>query len=119
MSDPNLHAGGCHCGAVRYEVNIDLGQPVVACYCSICQKTGTLLGFVPAAQFKLLSGGDTLTDYLFNKRVIHHLFCPVCGVRSFARGELPSGPMIAVNVRCLDDVDLDKLTLRHYDGKHL
>lgn len=120
MSDPTRHTGGCHCGAVRYEVNIDLDKPVVACNCSICGKTGTLLGFVPAAQFTLLSGGEALTDYQFNKKVIHHLFCRICGIRSFARGELPgAGEMVAVNARCLDDVDLDKLTIRNYDGKHL
>ena len=61
----------------------------MSCNCSICQKRGALLTFVPAAQFKLLSGEDELTDYQFNKKIVHHLFCSHCGVGSFARGNGP------------------------------
>jgi hypothetical protein len=61
---------------------------------------------------------DNLTDYQFNKKQIHHLFCSSCGVRSFARGKLPDGRETrAINVRCLDDVDIDALTPKPYDGK--
>ena len=117
---PTAHAGGCHCGAVRFTVDLDLNSPMLECNCSICSKTGTRLAFVPGASFALQSGEDHLKDYLFNKKHIHHLFCTTCGVRSFARGATPDGgTMVAVNVRCLDDVDVDKLTIRHYDGKHL
>ena len=113
------HGGGCHCGRVRYEVETDLGQ-VVSCNCSICQKRGSLLTFVPRAQFKLLSGEHDQADYQFNKKMVHHLFCSTCGVGSFARGIGPDGAeMIAVNVRCLDDVDIETLTLTPYDGKSL
>lgn len=111
------HHGGCHCGAVRFQADIDLEQPVISCNCSICSRTGTLLSFVPPDSFKLEKGEENLTDYQFNKKVIHHLFCRTCGVRSFGRGQGPKGPMIAVNTRCLDDVEVGALKLHHYDGK--
>ena len=79
-----------------------------------------MLTFVPAAQFALISGADDLTDYQFNKKIVHHLFCRTCGIGSFARGLGPDGSeMIAVNVRCLDDIDLDALTPMPFDGKSL
>ena len=89
------------------------------CNCSICSRTGTLLAFVPASAFTLERGEESLTDYQFNQRVIHYLFCRVCGIRSFGRGEGPDGPMVGVNVRCLDDVDLARLDVQHFDGKSL
>jgi hypothetical protein len=109
------HTGGCHCGKVRYEVEMNL-EKGLACNCSICLRKGTLLDFVPAAQFKLLSGEDNLQDYLFHKKVIHHLFCKTCGVTSFARAVIPSGEMVAINVRCIDGVDVSKLKINEYDG---
>ena len=113
-----MHQGGCHCGKVRYEVKVDLGKPAIACNCSMCGRTGTYLTFVPASAFKLISGDGELTDYQFNKNVIHHLFCKTCGVKSFARGTgRDGGPTVAINVRCLDDVDLEKVALHHYDGR--
>jgi hypothetical protein len=115
----NHHAGGCHCGAVRFEVDLDLNAPMLECNCSICSKTGTRLAFVGADKFKLKSGEEHLKDYLFNKKQIHHLFCTTCGIRSFARGATPDGgQMFAVNVRCLDDVDLDAMQVKHHDGKN-
>jgi hypothetical protein len=119
VTDPKTYTGGCHCGAVRYRVTAKL-DGVLTCNCSICSKTGTMLTFVPAAQLELLSGADALTDYQFGKKTIHHLFCSRCGVRSFARGKLPDGTeMAAVNVRCLDDVDLAALPVRQHDGKSI
>lgn len=117
MSTKRTHSGSCHCGAVTYDVTTTLGT-VISCNCSMCQKKGTLLAFVPAADFMLKSGGDRLTDYQFNKHAIHHLFCSTCGVTSFARGKDPKGnEMVAINARCLDDVDLDKLTIKKIDGR--
>ena len=117
MSSPQHHQGGCHCGKVRYEVTVDLENPVIACNCSMCGRSGTLLTFVPSDQFKLLSGEDNLTDYQFGSKHIHHLFCKTCGIKSFARGQGKSGPTVAINARCLDDVDPVKLPVRQYDGK--
>lgn len=111
------HTGGCHCGRVRYEVEADIDE-VMSCNCSMCQKRGTLLTFVPEQQFTLLSGGDDLTDYQFNKKIIHHLFCSTCGIGSFARGVAPDGSeMVAINARCLDDIDLGALTVKSVDGR--
>lgn len=113
------YTGGCHCGKVRFEVDMDLGE-VVSCNCSMCSKRGSLLAFVPAENFKLISGEGDLTDYQFNKKVIHHLFCSTCGILSFGRGAGPDGKeMVAVNVRCLDDVDAEGLKVVKYDGKSL
>lgn len=117
MENLKTYTGGCHCKKVRYEVKADLIQ-VGDCNCSFCSKTGNLLAFVPEENFKLLSGEDSLSDYQFNKKVIHHLFCKECGVRSFSRGTGPDGSeMIALNVRCLDDIDITKFELVHFDGK--
>ncbi len=111
------HTGGCHCGQVRYTVTLDL-ERVTECNCSICQKTGTVLGFVPADEFRLDSGADMLTDYTFNKHIIHHAFCKTCGIRSFARGKKPDGtPMVAINVRCLDGIDAHDVPTNKYNGR--
>ncbi|MGQ0742484.1 MAG: GFA family protein [Alphaproteobacteria bacterium] len=113
------YSGGCHCKAVRYEVAADLGR-VISCNCSFCSARGSLLTFVPASQFKLLSGEDALTDYQFNKKHIHHLFCRMCGIESFARGTDKNGAdSYAVNVRCLDDVDISALRPVPFDGRSL
>ena len=112
------HKGSCHCGAVQYEATVDLEKPVMACNCSMCGRKGTLLTFVPTGHFTLKSGEGNLTDYTFNKNVIHHLFCKTCGIASFARGVDPKGnPMVAINARCLEDDDPAKLDVSHFDGK--
>jgi hypothetical protein len=112
------YSGGCHCGKVRYEVTMEMGT-VLSCNCSICQKKGYLLAFVPAEQFKLLSGGDALTDYQFNKHNVHHLFCSTCGIQSFSHGKRADGtPMYSINVRCLDEIDdVNALQVKHVDGR--
>jgi len=99
-------------------VKLDLEKPVISCNCSMCGRSGTLLAFVPADQFTLLSGDDVLIDYQFNNHIIHHLFCRACGIKSFARGVgRDGGATIAVNTRCLDDVDVARLNVMAYDGK--
>ena len=119
MPDAKTYAGGCHCGKVRYEATTDLGR-VISCNCSICSKKGLLLVFVKPDQFRITAGEGDLTEYRFNKKKIQHLFCPVCGIQSFARGSAPDGqPMYAVNVRCLDDVDVSSLILTPFDGKRI
>jgi hypothetical protein len=119
MSETKAYEGGCQCGNVRYEVKLDLDKGVMACNCSMCGRAGTLLSFVPASDFELKSGDDSLKDYQFNKHVIHHVFCTTCGIKSFARGEKAGQPMIAVNARCLDGVDVGKLKVTHFDGRSM
>jgi hypothetical protein len=111
------HTGSCHCGRVRYEVEGDIGQ-ALSCNCSMCQRKGSLLWFVPKAQFKLLTPDDSASTYLFNKHVIRHRFCPVCGIHPYADGVDPKGnEMAAINVRCLEGIDLDAVKVVHYDGR--
>jgi hypothetical protein len=111
------HTGSCHCGKVAFEVEgeIDSG---LSCNCSICQRKGSLLWFVPRAQLRVTSGEDALTDYTFNRHVIRHRFCPVCGMHPFGEGTDPKGNAIAaINLRCLTDIDLDSIPVHHYDGR--
>ena len=109
--------GGCQCGRVRFTADLAMDK-IVACNCSRCQKLGSILTFTPAAKFALKAGEDALTDYQFNKMRIHHLFCSTCGIESFARAAGPDGTeMIAVNVRCLDNVEPDEITPTKVNGR--
>jgi hypothetical protein len=112
-----LYSGGCHCRRVRYEVTTGL-TPVISCNCSHCQPKGFLWTFVPAEQFRLISGEGEMTLYQFNRKVIEHLFCRTCGVQPFARGKGRDGKdTVSINVRCLDDVDLAALQVTPFDGR--
>ena len=114
-----MYSGGCQCGKVRYEVSFELGE-VLSCNCSRCSRLGSLLAFAPISEFKLQSGKDVLTTYKFNKHVIDHKFCSVCGVQPFSSGKTPDGnEMAAINVRCLDGVEVDSLTIKKFDGRRL
>jgi hypothetical protein len=118
MAEMRSYQGGCHCGQVRYEVETDLAM-VLDCNCSFCQKRGALWTYVGADQFKLLSGENALADYQFNRKVIHHYYCPACGVGSFSEGQSEDGSKgYGINVRCLDGVDVAALKLTPYDGKN-
>lgn len=111
------YSGGCQCGKVRYEAEVDLSN-TVACNCSRCGKIGSILTFTGEDKFTLLQGADALTQYNFNKHKIDHLFCATCGIQSFSRGTAPNGAkMVAVNARCLDGVDPFSLTPKQVDGK--
>jgi hypothetical protein len=109
--------GGCQCGAVAYAVEADLDN-TVTCNCSRCQKLGSVLAFTPREKFTLLSGEEGLTEYLFNRRSIRHLFCKTCGIESFAYGQMPDGsPIAAINVNCLEGVEPRSLQSKHVDGR--
>ena len=115
-----VHSGSCHCGAVKYEADVDLSQPVLSCNCSHCQKLGSLLAAADRADFKLLSGEGSITEYQFNKKLIHHPFCATCGIQSYAYGKGPGGKdMVMLNVRCLDGVDPEKFAVMKFDGRSM
>jgi hypothetical protein len=117
MPELQEHQGSCHCGAVRYTAETDLAQ-VIQCNCSICSKHGLLVSFVPEDKFTLLSGGHELKEYLFNTHKVRHQFCQSCGTEPFARGTGPDGKtMVALNVRCLNDVDIGSLATTPFDGR--
>ena len=118
--EAKTYQGGCHCGAVRYEATTDLAQ-VISCNCSICTKRGLMLTFVGTDHFVLRTDEAELADYQFATKNIHHLFCRRCGVESFARGTVPgtNKEMVALNVRCLDGVDLAALAPKPFDGRSL
>ena len=79
---------------------------------------GSILVFTPAENFELERGGEDLSEYRFNSRTIEHLFCASCGMESFARATMPDGTkMAAVNVRCLEGVDLDAIKPHQFDGR--
>jgi len=119
MAESKTYTGSCHCGKVRYEVTATL-DTLMQCNCSICSRSGYLMSFVQADSFKLLSGEDATTDYLFNKQQIHHLFCSTCGVRSYGWGMNKQGAkMYMLNVRCLEGVDPDAFPIKKVDGRSL
>ena len=116
MAEIEKYEGTCHCGAVRYEVEMAPPDKAFGGNCSICKRAGWLLAFAPGSAFRLLSGEDAVRDYQFNKQNIHHYFCTTCGIRSFSRGKKPSGEdMIAINLRCLTDFDATKLPVQEFD----
>lgn len=95
------HRGGCHCGAVRYEVEAPARLRVLDCNCSLCRMTAFQHLIVPAARFRLLQGAELLSEYRFNTGTARHLFCRRCGVKSYyVPRSHPDG--YSVNVRCLD-----------------
>ena len=116
----NTHSGGCQCGKVRYKVQMEIGE-VISCNCSRCERLGLLLAFAPIDKFELLRGESDLKIYRFNKHMIQHQFCATCGVQSFAIGTHPKtgAKLAAINVRCLDGIDVDSLTKKKVDGRSL
>jgi hypothetical protein len=118
MSEQTLvtHRGGCHCGRVRFEALAPARVEVSDCNCSMCGKSGYLHLIVRAENFKLLSGSEVLTTYTFNTGTAKHLFCSVCGIKSFyVPRSHPDG--FSINARCLDPGTLEEMTIKPFDGK--
>jgi hypothetical protein len=114
-----LYKGSCHCGNVRFEAEGDI-EGLVACNCSICQRKGALMWFIPRTSLKLLTPEEDHATYEFNKHVIKHRFCPKCGIHTYGEGIAPGGGfMAAVNARVLEDIELDSYAVQHYDGRKL
>jgi len=111
------HEGGCHCGRIRFEVLAPEHLEVSDCNCSICAKSGYLHLMVAKGRFKLLRGEQFLTAYQFNTGTARHLFCSVCGIKSFyVPRSHPDG--YSVNARCLDSGTVKSMTVRAFDGRN-
>jgi hypothetical protein len=112
-----LYNGSCHCGHVAFRVDGTLAG-ALSCNCSICQRKGSLLWFVPQQQLTLLTPDENASTYTFNKHVIKHRFCPRCGIHPYGEAVGPEGrAMAAINVRCLDGIELEKIPVSHFDGR--
>ena len=115
-NDLRWHQGGCHCGAVRWEVALPDTIDVEDCNCSICRMSRNAHIIVPGSRFRFLKGEETLSRYTFNTGVAQHLFCPVCGVKSvYIPRSNPDG--YGVTWRCLDDpYDFTSIREESFDG---
>jgi hypothetical protein len=113
------YKGSCHCGNVAFEVEGEL-TGAMACNCSICSRKGSLLWFVPLDKLHLLASGEGVGTYTFNKHVIKHHFCQTCGIHPYAEAVDPKGErMAAINIRCLEDIDLASVPVKNFDGRSM
>ena len=107
--------GSCHCGTVKFEVDIDLSE-LTRCTCSMCSKKGGLFGYVLPEQFRQLYGEGALTLYQFNTKLGKHYFCKHCGIHPFVRPRI-NPKMWLANIRCLEGVDLQTISPVLFDGQ--
>ena len=113
----------CHCGAVRFETDLDLSAGTGKCNCSICTKRRNWSAQVKPEDFRLISGADNLIDYQFGTMSGHHRFCKTCGVASFGDGyvEQIGGAYCSISLACLDDLDPTELAeapVKYADGRN-
>jgi hypothetical protein len=118
-----LHQGGCHCGAVRFECQLDPAEGTSRCNCSMCAKGRFWKAIARKQDFRLLQGESELSEYRFGGRTIHHLFCRQCGIKPFGRGDMEvlGGTFYAVNVACLDGAAPEEMAagpIQYQDGRH-
>ena len=115
-----IHKGSCHCGKVAFEVEGEI-EGAMSCNCSICSRKGALMWFVPRERLRLLTPEENAASYTFNKHVIRHRFCRTCGIHPYGEGTVPKTGqhMAAINLRCLEGVDLAALPVKHFDGRAL
>ena len=113
------YEGSCHCGRIAFEVEGTL-EGVMACNCSICQRKGSLMWFVPRDALTLKTPDENASTYLFNKHKIRHRFCATCGIHPYGEAQDPKGnAMAAINARCLEGVDLAALPVTQFDGRSM
>jgi hypothetical protein len=110
------HTGGCHCGRVRFEAIAPAKLQVLECDCSICTKAGFLHLVVPLDGFKLVSGDDVLKPYTFNTHTAKHLFCSICGIKSFYVPRADPWSR-SINVRCLDPGTVEAMNISRFNGR--
>jgi hypothetical protein len=114
-----MYRGSCHCGRVAFEVDGTIDR-AMSCNCSMCQRKGSLLWFVPRDRLRVLTPDADAATYMFNRHVIKHRFCPVCGIHPFGEGTDPKGQATAaINVRCIEGIDLDTVPVSPFDGRSL
>ena len=111
------HQASCHCGQNTFSFDGEVDE-VMACNCSMCRRRGSLLWFTPRDKLTLQTSDDASRSYTFNKHAIRHRFCPTCGIHLYGEGANPQGVlMAAINVRCVEGIDLAALTVKHFDGR--
>lgn len=115
-----LYKGSCHCGKIAFQVEGEI-TGAVACNCSICSRKGTLMWFVPLENLQLLTPQQAMRTYTFNKHQIKHRFCDTCGIHPYGEGVAPTGNRMvaAINIRCLEDFDVESVPVQHFDGRAL
>jgi hypothetical protein len=112
-----LYKGSCHCGRIAFQVEGALAS-AMSCNCSICQRKGALMWFVPRETLHLTTPDENASTYTFNKHTIKHRFCANCGVHPYGEAIDPKGKAIAaINIRCLESVDLENIAVTHHDGR--
>lgn len=114
------HQGGCHCGAVRFEVALPTDVKGNRCNCSICAKLGQTGAILKPEAFRLLSGESELGQYAWGAKISTRHFCKHCGILCFGVGHLEAigGDYVSVNLNALDDYDVSLLEIVHWDGRH-
>ena len=120
VSGAKVYSGGCHCGAVRFEAELDLGKGATRCNCTICTKVGSTGLVVKPSAFRLLAGAESLGEYRVGSSPNRRAFCKRCGVHVFGQGvvEELGGAFVSVNAHCLEDVELSALKVQYWDGRH-
>ena len=114
------HTGACHCGAVRYEVELDLGTGVSRCNCSVCTKVSPMGAMVKPAAFKLVAGEADLSTYVWGAKMSRRFFCKHCGVHCYGSGHLAElgGDFVSVNVNTVENIEPSALKVIYWDGRH-
>ena len=113
------YTGSCHCGKISIELMAEVTSGL-SCNCSICRRKGSILAFFPAKDVEIKAEESDLGTYLFGKKHIEHRFCKTCGTSPYSNGKAPDGSeIIAVNLRCLDDFDVNTVAITLYDGASL
>lgn len=114
------HHGSCHCGAVQFEVQLQLDGKATRCNCTMCTKLGACGAITRPENFKLLKGESSLKTYAKHPEIAQRFFCSTCGIHCFSKGTLPElgGAFVGVHVNALDDVDLGEFTFTYWDGRH-
>lgn len=113
------YKASCHCGKIVFEVEGEINR-ATACNCSLCSRKGSLLWFVPRDQLRVLTPEADIGTYTFNKHVIKHRFCSTCGIHPYGEGTDPQGNRIAaINIRCIEGIDMEHIPVQHFDGKSL